>query len=327
VLPVAMAVQQGRAALEAAGFSPDLLTLVVDPPEGPVALELCRHPDVKIVDFTGSARFGALLEAEVRQARVYTETAGCNFALLDGTDDLDATLSALAHALCLFSSQMCTSPQNIWIPDGGVQTPERRVPVDEVVARLCAAVDAWVARAAPALCGAIQAEATLDQMEALRRAAAAGAGELARHGAPYAHPEHPRARTATPLIVRLGPAGRGLAQAERFGPMAFVLTAPSRAAALAEATADAARFGAIASFLWSMDEAFIAEAELQAALAGASLAVNLRRQLPINFTAAFSDFHVTGLNPAGTATLTDAAFIAGRFRVVQSRRELPPGPA
>jgi len=33
---------------------------------------------------------------------------------------------------------------------------------------------------------------------------------------------------------------------------------------------------------------------------------------------------VSGLNPAGTATLTDDAFVSGRFRVVQSRRPLRP---
>ena len=37
-------------------------------------------------------------------------------------------------------------------------------------------------------------------------------------------------------------------------------------------------------------------------------------------SAAFSDFHVTGANPAGNASLTDAAFVANRFRVVMWRR-------
>ena len=42
----------------------------------------------------------------------------------------------------------------------------------------------------------------------------------------------------------------------------------------------------------------------------------------MQFTAGFSDFHVTGLNPAGTACLTDPAFVSRRFRVVQSKVEL-----
>ena len=54
---------------------------------------------------------------------------------------------------------------------------------------------------------------------------------------------------------------------------------------------------------------------------GASVGINLLGQRPINFTAAFSDYHVTGLNPAGNACLTDLAFVTRRFRIVQSKTE------
>ncbi len=43
----------------------------------------------------------------------------------------------------------------------------------------------------------------------------------------------------------------------------------------------------------------------------------------MNQSAAFSDFHVSGANPSGNATLCDAAFVATRFRVVQSRVQVP----
>jgi hypothetical protein len=52
--------------------------------------------------------------------------------------------------------------------------------------------------------------------------------------------------------------------------------------------------------------------------AGASVACNLIG-MPINFAAAYSDYHVTGLNPAGNACLTDLAFVTNRFRVVQRK--------
>jgi hypothetical protein len=50
------------------------------------------------------------------------------------------------------------------------------------------------------------------------------------------------------------------------------------------------------------------------------LTTNLTGPMPLNFAAAYSDYHVTGMNPAGNATLTDAAFVAARFRITQSRR-------
>ena len=39
----------------------------------------------------------------------------------------------------------------------------------------------------------------------------------------------------------------------------------------------------------------------------------------VNQSAAYSDYHATGANPAATASYTDSAFVATRFRVVQRR--------
>ena len=50
--------------------------------------------------------------------------------------------------------------------------------------------------------------------------------------------------------------------------------------------------------------------------AGASVACNLTG-MPINFAAAYGDYHVTGMNPAGNACLTDLAFVANRFQIAQ----------
>ena len=98
----------------------------------------------------------------------------------------------------------------------------------------------------------------------------------------------------------------------------------TQAEGLAQATRDARERGSIAAYVYSTDPAFVERAEQAFAHAGANVGFNLHRQLPINYAAAYSDFHVTGLNPAGTACLTDLAFVAGRFRIVQSKREVPP---
>ena len=50
------------------------------------------------------------------------------------------------------------------------------------------------------------------------------------------------------------------------------------------------------------------------------LSINLTGGIYVNQSAAFSDYHVSGANPAGNACLTDAAFVAGRFRVVGIRQ-------
>jgi hypothetical protein len=78
--------------------------------------------------------------------------------------------------------------------------------------------------------------------------------------------------------------------------------------------------GGITAFAYATRERFLAAAESAFAVAGAQLTCNLTGAMPLNFAASYSDYHVTGLNPAGNATLTDASFVAARFRIAQSRR-------
>jgi len=42
----------------------------------------------------------------------------------------------------------------------------------------------------------------------------------------------------------------------------------------------------------------------------------------VNQSAAFSDFHATGANPAANASYTSTAFVADRFVVVQRREHV-----
>ena len=56
--------------------------------------------------------------------------------------------------------------------------------------------------------------------------------------------------------------------------------------------------------------------------AGVALSENLTGQVFVNQSAAFSDFHGTGANPAANASYTDTAYVASRFRVIQSRRHI-----
>jgi hypothetical protein len=56
--------------------------------------------------------------------------------------------------------------------------------------------------------------------------------------------------------------------------------------------------------------------------AGVALSENLLGGVFVNQSAAYSDFHGTGANPAATASYTDGAYVASRFRVIQSRRHV-----
>ena len=62
-------------------------------------------------------------------------------------------------------------------------------------------------------------------------------------------------------------------------------------------------------------------AEAAALDVGVHLSCNLTGGVFVNQSAAFSDFHASGANPAANASLTDGAYVANRFRIVQSRRQ------
>lgn len=321
VLPMAISVRVFRRVLAGAGFDPDLVTLAVDSTAEPIGKRLVKHPKTAIVDFTGSARFGQWVEQNAHPALCFTETSGCNTVVLESADDLDAVLRSLATTLCLFSAQMCTSPQNIYVPAEGVATPQGRVALDEVASRLAHAVTALSSdpKKAAMILAAIQSPQTLALLAELQQAGAQRARVLLPAAA-YAHPDHPQARTSTPLMLQVGKSERDLYAAERFGPVSFVIACDDAMDALTQATTDVKQAGGLTAFLYSTDEAFIAQAEAAYASAGAQLTINLTGPMPLNFAAAYSDYHVTGLNPAGNASLTSLAFVAGRFCIAQSRR-------
>ena len=122
--------------------------------------------------------------------------------------------------------------------------------------------------------------------------------------------------------MQVTPHEHDLYSQERFGPISFVIRCQDANDALKQATQDAKRHGGLTAFLYSTREEFIAQAEAAYAKAGAQLTINLVGAMPLNFAAAYSDYHVTGLNPAGNATLTNLAFVTGRFGIVQSRRPI-----
>lgn len=324
VLATAVAVQVIREVLTDAGLPVDAVQLVVDTVDQPLAGDLAADPATRIVDFTGSQGFGTWLERNSGNALVFTETAGVNTVILDSVTDLGAVLRTLAGGLSLFSGQMCTTPQNIYIPDAGVRTPNGVIPRDEVVAALSSAIDelAGAPRRAAAVCGALQADATLQSLNAMADKAESD-GTLVRRPAPYAHPDYPQARAATPLLIRVDPRrGEQLPDGEQFGAVAYLIDCADRDAAVEQATASVRAHGAISSYLYCTDDEAIDTIADAYADAGASLSANLVSSMPMQYAAAYSDYHVTGLNPAGNATLTDESFVAGRFRMVQDRRQV-----
>ena len=321
VLPMAISVRVFRQVLARAGFDPNLVTMALDTRSEPIGKRLVQHSKTALVDFTGSVHFGQWVEKNAYPALAFTETAGSNTVVLESADDLEAVLRSLATTLCMFSAQMCTSPQNIYIPRQGVRTPLGWVSPQTVGERLAQAVSELTRepKKAAMILAAIQSPQTLALLTQMHEEGRQR-GTVLLAPQPYPHPQFPKARTSTPLMLQVTRAERDLYAGERFGPISFLITCDSAEDALAQACDDVREFGGLTAFVYSTDEAFIARAEQAYARAGAQLTINLTGPMPLNFAAAYSDYHVTGLNPAGNASLTNLAFVSSRFCISQSRR-------
>ena len=318
VLPLAVTVRIAREVLAEAGFDPNVVVLAAETAEDRGAAELAVNPDVRIIDFTGSTAFGDWLEATAGQAVVYTEKAGLNTVVLDSTDDYRGLLGNLAFSLSLYSGQMCTTPQNLLVPASGMATDQGVKTPAEFADDLGAALDRLLgdpARAAGTL-GAIVNDAVLQRLED-----AGKLGEVAHASTAVEHPEYPDAVVRTPLLLRLD-AGTDteVYTREWFGPISFVVTTDSTAKSLELLRTTVHEHGALTAAVHSTDEAVLAAAEEAALDAGVHLSENLTGGVFVNQSAAFSDFHGSAANPAASATLSDPAFVTGRFATLQSRR-------
>ncbi|MER5536277.1 phenylacetic acid degradation protein PaaN [Streptomyces mirabilis] len=325
VLPLALTVQVAREVLAEAGFDPNLVALAAERPGEGIAKTLAVRPEIRIIDYTGSTAFGDWLETHARQAQVYTEKAGVNTVIVESTDDYKGMLSNLAFSLSLYSGQMCTTPQNLLIPRDGIRTEEGTKSYDEVVADLARSVDELLGDDARAngLLGAIVNPDVKARLEA-----AAGLGEVALASREVGNAEFPDAVVRTPVIVKLdgarkyweGADDEAAYMSECFGPVSFAVAVDSAGDAVELLRRTVREKGAMTVGAYTTDE-IVEDAVREACLEEcAQLSLNLTGGVYVNQTAAFSDFHGSGGNPAANAALCDGGFVANRFRVVEVRR-------
>ncbi len=190
ILPAAITVRTIRAVLAENGIDPNLVTLCVAADRG-TTQKLVTHPAVKSIDFTGGNVFGQWLIDNCRQARVYAELAGVNNIVIDSTDAYKPMLRNLAFTLSLYSGQMCTTSQAIFVPAGGIDTEDGHKSYDDVCADLAKAVSGFLAKpeVAHAVLGAVQSADTLKRIE---MADSGTLGKVVLASAKLDNPEFPR---------------------------------------------------------------------------------------------------------------------------------------
>lgn len=318
VLPIAIVVAEMQKALIAAGLPASVVQLGVDTLDHPITKELAEDNAVKLIDYTGGSAFGDYIES-LQGKTVFTEKAGVNSVILDSVADANAVFGNLAFAASLYSGQMCTAPQNIFVSAEGVKTAEGVLSYDDVVAGIANAVKGLAEnpKMGAGTLGAIQNDITSTRVKSVE---AAAGSSVALASMNIVNPEFPDARTASPTVIAVDAADVNSWKHECFGPIVFVVKTESAAHSLALTADSASELGAITCSCYSTDNEFMAEVEGAMNEVFTPVSFNFTGAAFVNQHAAFSDFHVTGGNPSGNASFTDSQYVNRRFVWVGNRK-------
>ena len=318
VLPIAIVVAEMQKALIAAGLPASVVQLGVDTLDHPITKELAEDTAVKLIDYTGGSAFGDYIES-LQGKTVFTEKAGVNSVILDSVADANAVFGNLAFAASLYSGQMCTAPQNIFVSAEGVKTAEGILSYDDVVAGIANAVKGLAEnpKMGAGTLGAIQNDITSTRVKSVE---AAAGSSVALASMNIVNPEFPDARTASPTVIAVDAADVKSWKHECFGPIVFVVKTESAAHSLALTSDSASELGAITCSCYSTDNEFMTEVEDVMNEVFTPVSFNFTGAAFVNQHAAFSDFHVTGGNPSGNASFTDSQYVNRRFVWVGNRK-------
>lgn len=315
ILPIAIFIAEIQNVLKENNLDPMTCQLAVDSPTHLITKELAEHPQVQLIDFTGNSAFGSYLEG-LKHKTVFTEKTGVNSVIIDSCTDVDQVVQNLAFSVCLYSGQMCTAPQNFYIPASGVKTPSGIISYDDFCQKFITAVNALVEnpKAAPFVLGAIQNPATCERMIEAKKL-----GKIILDSKSITHPVFPKARTATPLVIQANSSQKELFSKELFGPIVLMIQTKDTNESLILAKQTAMEHGAISCAAYTTDDTIKEKIMDEMGMAYTPVSFNLVGNIYVNQNASFSDFHVTGGNPAGNASFTNAEFIVKRFTWVGFR--------
>lgn len=316
VYPIAVVVAEIQAALQAKGLDPNVCQLAVDSSDNLITKKLAEHPLVKIIDYTGGSAFGAYVES-LEGKTTFTEKAGVNSVILDSVTDLKAVVQNLSFAVSLYSGQMCTAPQNFFIPEGGIKTAEGTLSYEETVKALTDAISGLAAhpQMGAGTLGAVQNEITLKRVESVKDIA-----NVLVEPQKVANAEFPNARTCSPIVLETTAKDFGVFENELFGPIVLIIKTKNTEESIHLAKEMAAKHGAITCAAYTTDAATAAKIEEEMESVFVPVSFNLTGGIFVNQHATFSDFHVTGGNPAGNASFTNPEYVNKRFVWVGHRK-------
>jgi len=315
ILPIAIVVAEIQKVFKENGIDINTVQLAVDTLNNPITKQLAENSTIKLIDYTGGSVFGNYIESLPKVT--FTEKAGVNSVIIDSVIDIKAVMQNIAFAVSLYSGQMCTAPQNIFISKDGIKTKDGIVSFDDALKILCECISDLVNNpkaGAPTL-GAIQSDITLKRIEDSKNLG----GKVVLESKAISNDEFPDARIASPTVIVFNRNQNDIYNNEYFGPIVFVIKTDSTNDSIALVKNLVSEKGAITCAAYSIDELTINNIAEEMNEVFAPVSFNFTGAAFINSHAAFSDFHVTGGNAAGNASFVNTEFIVKRFVWVGNR--------
>ncbi|HCR53685.1 MAG TPA: phenylacetic acid degradation protein PaaN, partial [Cytophagales bacterium] len=316
ILPIAIFVAEIQKVLVENNLDPNICQLAVDTFDKMITKELAEHKEVKLIDYTGNSAFGNYLEG-LQGKTVFTEKTGVNSVILDSAEDIDKAVANLTFSVNLYSGQMCTAPQNFYVPKDGIKTPNGVVSFDEFAQKFVDSVNGLVdnPKAGPFVLGAVQNKKTLDRVADAENLP----GKVWLKSRTFENPMFKKARIATPVVVEIDASKEDVFSKELFGPIALLIKTKDTDESIALAQKMAMAHGAISCAAYTTDANVREKIADEMSLAATPVSFNLTGGIYMNQNAAFSDFHVTGGNPSGNASFTNPEYVTKRFTWVGHR--------
>ena len=310
VLPMAIFMAELRKVLVENDVDANAVQLAVDTIAEPITTALAEHQSVKLIDYTGGNAYGDYIESLPKT--VFTEKSGINSVIIDSVEDIKTVAQNIAFSVSLYSGQMCTAPQNVFIPEK-VQTANGTLGFDNVAEAIAEAVKGLIShpKMGAGTLGNIQNDQTYKRVIGKE-------GKVLLAPQEVHNPDAENARILSPTIIATDASSEEYRE-ECFGPLIYLVKTENTIESVAIASILAESKGAITCLAFSTDkeaQTFITE-KMNEAFVPASM--NMTGAGFVNQHAAFSDFHVTGGNPAGNATFADSSFINRRFVWVGNR--------
>ncbi|MBT8326129.1 MAG: aldehyde dehydrogenase family protein [Bacteroidia bacterium] len=315
ILAIAIVIEEVRKVITENNLDSNSVQLAVDTVANPITKQLAEHSDIKLVDYTGGSAFGNYIEKLNKPT--FVEKSGVNSVIIDSVSDMLHVAHNIAFSSSLYSGQMCTAPQNIFI-SSEVKTNEGILSFDKIAEHIASAVQGVIEhpKMGAGTLGCVQNDGILNRINT----GGNFGGEIILDSVEVSNEVSENARTASPKIIKLKSSDLSSFNQECFGPIIFLIETKDTKESVKLASELASTKGAITCLAFSTDNDVqqLIEKEMNAVFTPVSF--NFTGAAFVNQHAAFSDFHGTGGNPAGNASFVNPAFINERFVWVGNRK-------